>query len=237
MDIATKEHKDTAAIKKIIETTGVLKFHEAYSIQETQGFIRKINILFETEAQSNTLFENIVVQDIYLHQRLIGGPVGFYDKKNKDKLRPILELPSVKALLDSELKNSAFQWGMKEEFEKYPLYIVNKETNLTGSSIKKVNEKISKKERSLILLDFDEQGAEAFKKITQQSIKKGGYIAFSLDGEVFFYPRSLYGKAIEDGSVQISGYFTKKEVRFIVSIIRSGPIPKIKVASIKKKKE
>lgn len=75
--------------------------------------------------------------------------------------------------------------------------------------------------QSLIMIDFDAEGARLFEQITKRNIGKP--VAIFLDGELISNP--TVQEAISGGKAQISGNMDYKEVRRLVSLFNAGALP------------
>jgi protein-export membrane protein SecD len=78
-----------------------------------------------------------------------------------------------------------------------------------------------------VSLEFDNEGADAFAKGTQEAFNTTGegarQIAIILDGEVISAP--VPSVVISDGKAQITGSFTLDEASLLSSLIRGGALP------------
>ncbi len=72
-----------------------------------------------------------------------------------------------------------------------------------------------------VSIQFDDQGAQLFEKITKENI--GKVIAIYLDGSVISAP--VVREAITGGQAQISGDFTPEEAKQLVGRLNSGALP------------
>lgn len=72
-----------------------------------------------------------------------------------------------------------------------------------------------------VTLEFNEEGAELFSKITSENVGKS--VAIYLDGELLSAP--VVQEAIRDGKAEITGQFTIDEVKTLVRDLNLGALP------------
>lgn len=73
----------------------------------------------------------------------------------------------------------------------------------------------------IVSLQFDEDGAKLFEKITSENVNKT--VAIFLDGQPISIP--MVNEAISGGKAQISGDFNPKEAKLLVGRLNSGALP------------
>lgn len=95
-------------------------------------------------------------------------------------------------------------------------------SDLTGKYLKRAqvlfNPTTGKPE---VTIEFNQEGAELFEKITQDNI--GKVLAIYLDGAVISAP--VVQAAISGGTAQITGVFTPQEAKQLVGRLNSGALP------------
>lgn len=95
-------------------------------------------------------------------------------------------------------------------------------TELTGKYLKRAQLVFDQTTGDpIISLQFDEQGAALFEKITKENI--GKVVAIYLDGQAISAP--TVREAISGGQAQITGSFTPQEARQLVGRFNSGALP------------
>ncbi|MCC7436803.1 protein translocase subunit SecD [Candidatus Nomurabacteria bacterium] len=95
-------------------------------------------------------------------------------------------------------------------------------TDLTGKYLKSSQLSFNQTTgEPIINLNFNDEGAKLFEKITKENI--GKTVAIYLDGQVISAP--VVREAISGGQAQISGSFTPKEARELVGRLNSGALP------------
>ncbi len=104
-----------------------------------------------------------------------------------------------------------------------------KPTELTGKYLKRASIVFQQSTNEpIVSLQFNEEGAKLFEKITSENI--GKVVAIYLDGHVISAP--VVREAISGGQAQISGNFTPDEAKALVGRLNSGALPvPIKLAS------
>lgn len=100
-----------------------------------------------------------------------------------------------------------------------PQYVT---TDLTGRYLDKaILEFDPNTNEPKVSLQFDEEGAALFEKITKENV--GKTVAIYLDGQPISTPR--VNEAITGGKAQISGNFTAVEAKTLVGRLNSGALP------------
>lgn len=95
-------------------------------------------------------------------------------------------------------------------------------TELSGKNIKKAQLQFEPStQEPMVLLDFDEDGAETFANLTELNVGKS--IGIFLDGSLRSNP--VVQEPIRDGSAQISGRFTIEEAKQLVKDLNLGALP------------
>ncbi|MCE9628386.1 MAG: protein translocase subunit SecD [Candidatus Vogelbacteria bacterium] len=108
-----------------------------------------------------------------------------------------------------------------------PLYV---STGLSGRYLKKASVSFSGEGVSGpgVSLEFNEEGAKLFAKITSENVGKS--VAIYLDGQLLSAPNVR--EAIKDGRAEITGQFTVDEAKTLVRDLNLGALPlPIKLAS------
>lgn len=101
-----------------------------------------------------------------------------------------------------------------------PMSYVN--TSLTGQYLSRAMLQFDPVTQSpVIALQFNDQGATLFEKITEQNI--GKTVAIYLDGEIISAP--LVNQKISGGEAVITGSFTPDEAKLLVGRLNSGALP------------
>src|SRR3989344_5098576 len=130
---------------------------------------------------------------------------------------PYLEFKTERAESERDKILSAQE---NDEFILEDPYFVSSE--LTGRFLKRsVLNFDSTTNEPVVLLEFNDEGAEIFGKITKDNI--GKRVAIYLDGFPISAP--VVQSEITSGSAQITGQFTPDEARTLVSRLNSGALP------------
>lgn len=95
-------------------------------------------------------------------------------------------------------------------------------TDLTGKYLKRATVEFTPgTSEPTVSLQFNDEGAKLFEKITGENV--GKVVAIYLDGEVISAP--VVREAITGGKAQISGNFTPQEAKVLVGRLNSGALP------------
>ncbi len=176
-----------------------------------------------TDPSSELFEENLFFLDPRSKQTIL-VPV---DKEAK--FRKIIEMDDVKKIIKAEAGNAEFLWSSKPVFQDqyYQVYLVNKNIELTGSTITDAAPQtgnpndpssIGKFEVSLTLND---DGARTFARVTGANI--GKRLAIILDNKVFLAP-NLQSK-ISGGRARITGLDKMEEARDLAIVLKAGALP------------
>lgn len=137
--------------------------------------------------------------------------------------------------LGYELVN--YKFGHVDEQTKKIVYregkmLVEKEVRLTGASLRAASvqrDQFDLQNPIKVGIQFDNQGAETFAKLTEESVKKAKAdgtprnLAILLDGVVISAPR--LGVIITGGSAVIEGGFTFDEAQDLAYLLKGGSLP------------
>ncbi len=95
-------------------------------------------------------------------------------------------------------------------------------TDLTGRFLDKATLEFDQTTgEAIVSLQFDEEGAILFEKITSENVGKS--VAIFLDGQPLSMP--TVNEAIKGGKAQISGNFSPSEAKLLVGRLNSGALP------------
>ncbi len=95
-------------------------------------------------------------------------------------------------------------------------------TELTGRFLQKSTLEFNQTTRqATVVLQFNDEGAKLFEKMTQDNV--GKTIAIYLDGAIISAPR--VNEAISGGRAEITGNFTPQEAKTLVGRLNSGALP------------
>ena len=102
------------------------------------------------------------------------------------------------------------------------------ESHITSASISYTTSSSSSSTSStslvyLVVVNFDEEGAETFASVTKELAESSGQIAIVVDGVVKSAPS--VSEEITGGQVSISGNFTYDEARQLKTVLDSGSLP------------
>jgi len=106
------------------------------------------------------------------------------------------------------------------EVKKRP-YIVKKIPALTGDLLTDARVSIGQFNESYVSITFNSAGAQLFKKVTSENVKKP--LAIVLDKSVYSAP--VIQEPINNGRAQISGSFTTQQANDLAVVLRAGALP------------
>ncbi len=115
------------------------------------------------------------------------------------------------------LKGSETQSGRTSERDIY----LKDRTLMTGASITNADVRIGEMNQPYISLEFDQQGARQFERISGENVKKR--LAIVLDGTVYSSPEIK--EKISGGKASITGHFTMEEAKDLAIVLRAGALP------------
>ena len=135
-------------------------------------------------------------------------------KKEEEKKEPVPPAPPAK---------------MPEGFEYLPLtergrnenILVQKEAVLTGDKLVNASVGFDQYGQAIVQLQFDNEGAKVFDRVTFQNI--GKRLAIVLDGKVYSAP--VIRDRIPNGQAQISGNFSATDASDLALVLRAGALP------------
>jgi SecD/SecF fusion protein len=170
------------------------------------------------EKEKGNLFSSLVA--IY-GQTLVVKP------ENLELFRKVIVLPEVTKIIPSGIEILLGKVSPDDPFGARPLYFLYDQVELTGASLKSADVRIGQgmdpklAGKPYVGLEFDNEGAKIFSKVTGQSI--GKRLAIVLDNIVHSAPR--INDKIRTGSAMITGSFTMSEAKDLAIILQAGNLP------------
>ncbi|MFH1509862.1 MAG: protein translocase subunit SecD [Candidatus Nealsonbacteria bacterium] len=166
----------------------------------------------------------VQVQEAAGRYRLIVELAGIKDPNEAIKLigqTPYLEFMQQKENYDEIGENNKLVLE-QEEPDYNALEVPFESTELTGKYLESSELGFDQTTGiPIILLQFDDEGAELFKQITERNV--GKLLPIYIDG--FPVSSPVVQEAITGGKAQISGTFTIEEARDLVKRLKSGALP------------
>ncbi|MCS7230943.1 MAG: protein translocase subunit SecD [Elusimicrobiota bacterium] len=103
------------------------------------------------------------------------------------------------------------------------IYLVKDTPEITGAYLTNARVELGASETGLpyVSLEFNQEGAKIFAKVTELNIEK--HLAIVLDNVVQSAP--IIRSRIPDGRAIIEGDFTLEEAKFIATVLRAGALP------------
>jgi protein-export membrane protein SecD len=147
-------------------------------------------------------------------------------KQNEARYKSALLDSGAIQILDKIAGNAELLPGkVEDDFDFIPVYLVNKESELTNETIEDANWQISKYASSTggyeVSLNFNDEGARIFSRVTGANLQKP--LAIVLDGIVQSAP--IIQAKIRDGRAVITGLNSMDEARDLAIILRVGALP------------
>lgn len=139
----------------------------------------------------------------------------------------LLSIPDIRALIP---KGYEFLWGKTQSVDGNvfrPLYLLKKESVLTGAQLKTARHDIGTgtdpltANKPIVLLSFNRRGAARFASITGQNI--GKRLAIVLDSLVQSAP--VIQERIPGGNARITGIESLEEAKELAVVLRAGALP------------
>ena len=163
------------------------------------------------EAKVNDDAVNRVVKIIERRVNELGLTEPVIQRSGADRI--IVDLPGVK---DPEKAIAMLGKTAMLEFKD-----ISGKTVLTGKDLKDSKAEVTQNGQSVVGLEFNDEGAQKFAKLTAQNI--GQPISILLDGKVLTSP--VVQEAITGGRAQISGSKNAEEAEQLAVLLRSGSLP------------
>jgi len=149
----------------------------------------------------------------------------------EEKFKRILAMPEIQAIISSEAGSAEFLWASKPanfNDEYLPVYLVNKHTELTGSTITDAaprsadpndpNAAIGSYE---VTLNLDDSGSRTFARVTGANI--GKRLAIILDDKIYMAPN--ISTKVSGGRARITGINDMEEARDLSIVLKAGALP------------
>lgn len=149
-------------------------------------------------------------------------------KENEARLRKVLQDPEIQRIVEEEAGDAELLMGKTEpEFPYIPVYLVNKEAELTGETIVDARQQMgssydpSAVGKFEVSLTFNDEGARIFSRVTGANL--GKRLAIILDRRVQSAP-TIQAK-IRDGRARITGLESLQEAQDLAIVLKAGSLP------------
>lgn len=141
-------------------------------------------------------------------------------QEGKEFKRLIVELPGVKDVQEAiEMIGKTPYLEFREEIEEEPYF---KPTKLTGRYLKEAQLDFNQTTfEPQVLLEFNSEGAEIFKELTEKNV--GKRLAIFIDDVLISAP--VVREPISGGKAQITGRFTTDEAKTLARNLNAGALP------------
>lgn len=217
---ASAEQKETSG-QKAAADTGAISAEELFGEAEDTGK----SALAKTDTTSAG---KLFMGEPLLFRHPQDPQVLLIRTEQEARFRKALEDPKVQAIIAKEAGDAEFLLGKTHPGDNaIPVYLVNKRPELTGETIVDARpapgsaydpESFGKWE---VNLEFNDEGARAFARITGANI--GKRMAIVLDRRVYIAPR-IQAK-IREGRARITGLDNADEAKDIAVVLKAGALP------------
>ena len=175
---------------------------------------------------SETLARDVLFKENLFLSNPNNSNVLLVPKENEARLRYALQDSGVQKILDEEVGNAELLVGKTTENLPYiPVYLANKEPELTGETIEDAKQQLGRSVSSIggyeVSLSFNDEGARVFSRVTGANLQKP--LAIVLDSKVQSAP--IIQAKIRDGRAVITGLNTMDEARDLSIVLRAGSLP------------
>jgi SecD/SecF fusion protein len=175
---------------------------------------------------SATLAREILFKDNLFLSNPNNSSVLLVPKENEARLRYALQDSGVQRILEEEVGNAELLIGKTQENSSYiPVYLANKEPELTGETIEDAKQQLGTSVSSIggyeVSLSFNDEGARIFSRVTGANLQKP--LAIVLDNKVQSAP--IIQAKIRDGRAVITGLNTMEEAKDLSIVLRAGSLP------------
>ena len=221
-----KAGEDTTEIvpeeEKAPSDTSVVKAEELFGKRgEEQGTEQDT-----TKVDSSTLArERLFKENLFLSNP--NNPnVLLVPKENEARLQYALQDSGVQRILNEDAGNAQLLIGKTQKnFDFTPVYLANKEPELTGETITDAQPQISRSATTFggyeVTLSFNDEGARIFSRVTGANLQKP--LAIVLDGRVQSAP--IIQAKIRDGRAVITGLNSMDEAKDLSIVLKAGSLP------------
>jgi protein-export membrane protein SecD len=221
-----KAEEDTTAIaeeegEKAAEDTSVVSAEEMFGQFEEEKADTDTGVVDSTALARETLFQENLFLSNPNNPNILLVP-----KENEARLRYALQDSGVQNILNEEVGNAELLMGKTDENSPYiPVYLANKDPELTGETIEDAQQQIGRSATSVggyeVTLNFNDEGARIFSRVTGANLQKP--LAIVLDDKVQSAP--IIQSKIRDGRAVITGLNTMDEAKDLSVVLRAGSLP------------
>lgn len=186
--------------------------------EKAEGEVADTTTAILEDKEKGNLFSSLVA--IY-GQTLVVKP------ENLDLFRKVVSLQEVKEIIPSGIEILLGKVSPDDPYGARQLYFLYDQVELTGAALKSADVRIGQgmdpktAGKPYVSLEFDNEGARIFSKVTGENI--GKRLAIVLDNIVHSAPR--INDKIRNGSAMITGSFTMSEAKDLAIILRAGNLP------------
>lgn len=218
---------DTAEIaqseeEKPVKDTSIVRAEEIFGELDVDEGAAKDTAVVDSEALARDLLfkENLFLSNPNNSNVLL------VPAENEARLRYALQDSGIHRILEEEVGNAELLIGKSEEgFPYIPVYLANKESELTGETIEDAQQQLGTSVTSIggyeVSLNFNDEGARVFSRVTGANLQKP--LAIVLDNKVQSAP--IIQSKIRDGRAVITGLSTMDEAKDLSIVLRAGSLP------------
>jgi SecD/SecF fusion protein len=233
LSVTVNKIGDLKIVRNLIQAKTDLGFYSTFGIRE-------IGPTFRNACQSLIMADTLEVspdlaQLIHLDQQIVqnkssaGGQddamIGIVAVQDTHQARLLLEKIKDGSGLPTDLK---WAWSAKplagmdnSAFGLYALRTVKGKPEITGEVVTKAFVSNNLNEQAAVQITMNREGADNWLKMT--TANQGRQIAMVIDGAVYSAP--YVQEPISGGSTQITGNFTKQEIKELAAALNAGNLP------------
>ncbi len=223
---------DAQIIEDLLFTPGNIAFYEVWDTDKFSQFILKASAKFDTHEEGAV---NPFLDKFQSFQPGYGPELAYVEVDHIMHVDRYLEMPKVQDVLGEEQGNICFKYGLEnKQLGSYPLYAIrcNSETavSLKGGIIEKASYDNDYAGYPVVNIQMTSEAAKIWEVMTKRASDQRTQIAIVIDDIVYSAPSVVTGP-ITGGRSSISGSFTEDQVRSLVSILNTNPIPELSMHS------
>ncbi|MFP2996235.1 hypothetical protein ABN763_09990 [Spongiivirga sp. MCCC 1A20706] len=221
------------AVIVLLETPGKIGFHLGLEQRQISKLHNQLDQLIASEIQKDTsFFKGESNESVFSpkFKNIVKNYVGIYQNSAQPMIESFLKTKTIDSILSSYITDYTYTFNYNKVHNNISLYVYDKKVYLTGANIIEAHHSFDQMAKNSINIQFDEIGTKKFEKLTNQAMSQGRTIPIIYEQQLLVSP--MVATPIKEGSAQITGVFTDREIKEKVAILKSGTLPKIHVKSV-----
>ncbi|WP_204346249.1 SecDF P1 head subdomain-containing protein [Psychroserpens algicola] len=213
-------------LNTIITNSGKLEFWEVVRADDLGVFFLEANALLKKDQEEIEPIFDLINSNDYVY--------GLFSVSKNDttQLSKYLNKTEVKQLLPAHVKHSKFLYGIPDELNNMPLYLVKTPPDgialINETHIVDARQSYTYTNRPTVSIKMNELGSNRWERMTGIAYQQQSQIAITLNDMVYSAPTVSSG-AITGGNTEIAGSFTLEQAQDLALILSSHRrIPKLK---------